>query len=57
MAPHTQSRTVLDKMKDVWGANQSRGFKLASWGAALLAFAAITQYQKSQEQSAAVRKK
>jgi hypothetical protein len=38
-------KTPMDYAKKVWGSGQSRGFKVAAWGAAIAAAVAINHFQ------------
>ena len=37
---------MIEKVKQVWGSNQSRAFKIGSWGVALGAFYLLTVVEK-----------
>ena len=40
-----KDKSMLDKVKSLWGSGQSRGFRVAAWGAAIATFAAFSYYQ------------
>jgi len=41
---------MMDFIKKAWGSNNSRGFKLAAWGAAFAAFG-VWQYMDTKKQA------
>ncbi len=42
-------QTFLQFVKNIWGSDQSRGFRLTAWGIALIGFMSYTYYDSKRE--------
>ncbi len=41
--------TFIQFLKNVWGVEQSRGFRITSWGLALIGFTGYLYYEQTKE--------
>ena len=42
-----EQSSVTDKLKSIWGSNQSRGFKAGAWAVAIIFAGGISYYQNN----------